>query len=192
MSPEELGLLADLKAAGFPVEAPADLYIKKYKYQSAIPVLLDWLPKISDPGLKEEVVRALAVKWAKGTAAKPLIAELSATSDHSGVGLAWAIANALAVVAEDEDLGAIEKLLAAGRFGKAREMLVLALGNMRKSPHAVTFLIRLLDDEDVAGHAIMALRKLGAKGTRSSIEPFLSDPRAWVRKEAKKALEKLS
>jgi HEAT repeat protein len=69
-------------------------------------------------------------------------------------------------------------------------MVVLALANMRDS-RAVDVLLGLLDDDEVAGHAVMALGKLKAGKARPAIEEFLKHPKPWVRKEAKKALDKL-
>lgn len=69
-------------------------------------------------------------------------------------------------------------------------MLAVALGNM-KTPTAVDLLIELLNDDEVAGHALMALGKLKAQKARSQIERFLGCSKPWVRKEASKALAKL-
>jgi HEAT repeat protein len=68
-------------------------------------------------------------------------------------------------------------------------MVVVGLAKL-KDPRAVPLLVELLEDEEVAGHAVMALRKMGATPARSSVERFLQDPRAWVRSEAKKAIAK--
>ena len=69
-------------------------------------------------------------------------------------------------------------------------MLAAALGNM-KSAVAVDVLIELLNDDEVAGHALMALGKLKAFKARLHIERFLDHGKPWVRKEARKALAKL-
>ena len=66
----------------------------------------------------------------------------------------------------------------------------MALGSMQ-NPLAVDLLIQLLDDEELAGHAIMRLGQLIAKRSRPHIEGFLSHPKAWVRREAKRALAKI-
>ena len=75
-------------------------------------------------------------------------------------------------------------------FGKARQMVVLGLGRSKRS-EVVPLLIGLLDDDDVSGHAVKALAKLGAQDARPELERMVSDPRSWVRKEAQKALAKL-
>jgi HEAT repeat protein len=58
---------------------------------------------------------------------------------------------------------------------------------MRK-PEAVGVLIQLLADDDVAGHAVMALGTLKAKEARSAIEKLASHPKKWIRNEVQKAL----
>jgi len=69
-------------------------------------------------------------------------------------------------------------------------MIVLALSRM-KDPRVVPALCGLLDDDDVVGHALIALRRLRAREAVPAIEGCLGHPQAWVRDEAKKALAKL-
>jgi HEAT repeat protein len=180
-------VIADLAEAGFYLEWVSDLYHQKLNYKSAIPVLLKWLPRIDNLDVEEAIVRALTVPWAKSIAAPALIAEFHKVQNESNIGIKWAIANALSVVADDRVFIEIVDLVSDHRHGKAREMLALSLGNM-KDPRAQDVLIGLLDDEEVAGHAIMALGKLKSIKAYQTIERFLNSPKAWVRKEAKKAL----
>jgi HEAT repeat protein len=69
-------------------------------------------------------------------------------------------------------------------------MLAVALGNMR-DPRAVDVLVELLDDEEIAGHALMALGKLKARAAMPAIRRFLEHPKPWFRKEAERALAKI-
>ena len=59
-----------------------------------------------------------------------------------------------------------------------------------KNPRAVDIAIDCLDDELTVGLAIRALKRLKAGKAKEKIVPLLSHPDAWVRKEAKKYLEK--
>jgi HEAT repeat protein len=68
-------------------------------------------------------------------------------------------------------------------------MLAVALGNMSKASAVVDVLLELLKDDEVAGHAIIALGNLKAGAAREAIQVFLKDPKPWVRKEAEKALK---
>jgi HEAT repeat protein len=69
-------------------------------------------------------------------------------------------------------------------------MVVLGLGRSKK-PEVGGVLIELLDDPIVSGHAIKALRKLKVPEARPGLERMLDDDRAWVRKEAQRALAAL-
>ena len=76
-------------------------------------------------------------------------------------------------------------------FGKAREMLAVALGNM-KAPRACELAVQLLENDEVAGHAIIALGKIKNPATHRSVEPFLTHDKTWVRKEAHRTIKKLA
>jgi HEAT repeat protein len=60
-----------------------------------------------------------------------------------------------------------------------------------RNPKAVDVLVEALRDEEIAGHAIAALGQLRAAKARSQVEGFVDHPKAWIRKEARKALSKL-
>jgi HEAT repeat protein len=183
-------VLEELAKAGFVLETVADLYNKKVNYKGAIPILLRWLPRVENVAVKESIVRALSVPWAKSLAAPALIEEFRWAQDPSGSGIKWAIANALSVVADDGVIHEMIDLIQDRQHGRARQMLAVALENM-KDGRAVDVLNQLLKDEEVAGHALIALGQLKARSSRPLIEPFLNHEKAWVRKEAKKALAKI-
>jgi len=182
-------VLTDLEKIGIRVDWISDLYTKKLNYKVAIPILLHWLPLIENIDVKETIVRALTVSWAKPVAAPLLIKEFrKAGTGYSS--LKWAIGNALSVIADDSVYADVVNLVQDKRHGKAREMLVLSLGNM-KEVQAVDILINLLKDDDLGGHAIMALGRIKSKKAYSEIEKFLTHPKPWIRREAKKALLKI-
>lgn len=181
-------VLEALRAQGAEIDTIADLFNKWLEYRGAIPTLIEWLPRVVNPDVKEDIVRALSVKWARHTAApKLLVKEFEQAHDPTGTGLRWAIGNALEILANDDLADDLIRLATDRRFGKAREMVVLALGKL-KDPQAPGILIRLLADDDVQGHAVMALGKLRVTAVRDRIEALLNHPKPWVRKEAKKAL----
>ena len=178
-----------LCGAGFVVESVADLFNKKMDYRGAIPILVEWLPRVANPNVKESIVRALSVKWAR-PAAPLLMAEFERADDLTGVGLRWAIGNALEVLANDEIADGMIKVATDRRYGRAREMVVVGLGKL-KDARVTDVLLGLLADDEVVGHAVMALGKLRVVTARSRIERFLDHPKPWVRKEAKKALARI-
>jgi len=186
-------LLKDLAAIGFHLDTVGDLRQSRTEYRSAVSTLLHWLPRISDLNVKEDIVRTLSVPWAKPEAAWGLIEEFETARDPAYEGLRSAIASGLAVVADDTVFEELVRLVQDTRYGRAREMLALALGNMQ-NPGAPSVLLELLDrerDEQVVGHAVMALGKLKAPDARGRLEGLTQHPNLWVREEARKALAKI-
>jgi HEAT repeat protein len=179
-------LLDELAQAGFP---SIELLRRRKKYLEAIPILLKWLPRIANYRVKESIVRALTVPWAKGAVAPTLIAEFK-SADLTADSYKWTIGNALASVPSRSIAGDLIELLQDRKHGSARQMLALALaksGDLR----ATDVLLDLLGDETLRGHAIIGLGKLASPRARLQLEPFLSDENAWIRREAKKALERI-
>jgi len=189
-------MMEDLRQAGYDVrDSPQELVWQfgrtKVPYSSAVPILLKWLSRVSSPDVKETIVRTLSVPWAK-EAAPALFREFreAAEPPANETTWKWAIGNAFSVIADDTIFNDLVDLVRDKRHGRDREMLALALGNM-KDERAVDVLIELLQDGQVAGHAIIALGKLKAKLAEPYIERFLSDPKTWVRQEATKALKRI-
>jgi HEAT repeat protein len=170
------------------VQSVSELHQKRFNYESVVPILMKWLPVMSNPRVKESIVRALSVPFAEEAA--PLLVEEFRRVDPEPSGLKWAIGNALDVVANDAVMEEMIDLATDRRHGKAREMVVSGLGNIRDR-RVVPILIDLLKDEEVFVNAMVGLAKLGAASARSSIEPFLKHPKPYVRKEAMKAIEKI-
>lgn len=67
----------------------------------------------------------------------------------------------------------------------------LSNGQRSRDPRSVPLLVGILRDDDVAAHAIMALGRLRPPGVRPAVTRMLDDPRALVRREARKALARL-
>jgi HEAT repeat protein len=185
----------ELADVGVSVESPWELVNSRRSYRSAVPVLIEWLeraevdvPAAERARFREGLVRSLSVKEARGVAGPALVREFrrpGMPADYR-----WAVGNALEVVADDSIFEDLVALVRERAFGRDRQMVVLSLARV-KDPRAVEVLVELLDDEDVVGHAVMALGRLKARRARPAIERCLDDPRPWVRKEAKKALVKI-
>lgn len=179
-------VIADLAQNGLSVEWVEDLYHKRYNYKEAIPILMKWLPLIDNLDVKETIVRALSVRWAKPIAAPALIKEFRKFRNLPDGGITWAIGNALSVVADDSVAVDIIELVQDIQYGRSRQMLAIALGNMKKAD-VQDVLINLLDDKDVVGHAIIALGKIKSKKAYELLAKYENHPMTWIRNEAKKA-----
>jgi len=191
-------LVHDLQGAGLLVEDVWDLVNTRVRYKAAIPILVDWLqnadvriPEPDEEKIREGIIRALTVPDARPEAVPVLLKEFRQANDPSGLGLRWVVGNALGFLADDSIFDDIAMLVKDVRYGKARQMLVEGLAKSR-DPRAVPLLADLLSDEDVAAHAVRALAKLRPSGVRHLVEPLLDHPQPLVRKEANKALTRLS
>jgi hypothetical protein len=199
---------------GYNVETLDDLRYEGIPWKTAIPVLLRWLPIIEDPGVKQSIVRCLSVPWVGKKAVAELIEEFKKyapilpkpsnpwvgnqlrgipaeeTKVAPAFSLAWAIGNALSIVDVQGFENQIIALCRNPKYGMARQMLVLGLGRFR-SREAEETAVELLNDEHVQIHAIGALGKMKSKRALFELEKLLTDKRAAIRKEARKAITKI-
>jgi HEAT repeat protein len=181
-------VLDDLVAAGFHVRTIADLRFRRLRYSAAVPILIGWLPRVDSAVVKEEIVQCLGVSYAKPAAARVLVEEFRRADEAASPGLRWAIGNALDVVGDDSVAPEMVAIALDRAYGPSREMLVVALGNL-DDPRVVPALIDLLGDEEVCGHALMALGRLAPLIARAPVEKLLAHSTGWVRREARKALD---
>jgi hypothetical protein len=166
------------------IEAPT------FDYAAATPVLLEWLPRVRTPLAKELVAVSLGHKAAKGVATGPLIdafLEVPPTQEH----LKWAIASAIHDVVTPQDFDRVVELAADRRHGRARQMLVLLLWRV-KSEHAREVVLASLDDEDVALHAMSALRRMvGNEEAREHVARLVEHPSPQVVRAARDTLRRI-
>ena len=180
-------VLEELRAMGYQVESIGDLRRPPVrKYPEAVPVLVRWLPRVSDHSVKEDIVRTLSVPWARA-AVPALLEEFHQVSDDA---LRWVVGNALEVLANDSLFDDLARIACDRRYGTARGMVVVGLGRLR-DPRVVPIMIGLLGDDDVAVSAMIALGQLKEHSARPLVEKFLTHPDPWVRQEAKKALARI-
>jgi hypothetical protein len=183
-------ILAELAKYGFHVDSIGRLRHPLVDYRSIIPVLMEWLPKVIYFPLKEDIIRTLSVPWAKPIAAKFMIEEFKKDEYLPYSGVHWAIGNALSIVADDSVAEELCELAQNKVYGQAREMVTVALGNMKKSKELVVPVLHsLLEDPEVCGHALMAFRKLKVTVDSERFAFLLTENRAWVRKLAKKVVK---
>jgi HEAT repeat protein len=181
-------LLQRLSEMGFNVERISDLYEMKLDYRAAIPLLIEWLPRIDNLAVKEMIARCLTWRYAKPHAAPVLIQEFKRAPDFSESILIWVIGSALEIVADDGVFEEIAELASNKRYGRGREMLARALGKMN-DPRAEDVLLDLIDDEEICTHAMIGLKRLRCKRAIPKIKKYLDHPESYVRKLARQCME---
>lgn len=179
-------LLKDLSDLGYVFENINQIKKIGPKDKVVIPVLLRHLQSITDEGDKEFLVRCLTVKGY--TEVVPiLLKEFWESND----GLyKWAIGNSLNIIQDRGSLPELVKIARHMEHGDARQMVVLAIGKLGGQKE-VPLLLELLQDMDVAGHAISAIGRLKDPTLIPYLEPLVSHDSTWIRNEAKKAIKKL-
>jgi len=182
---------SELVKVGITVNDIYDLVNTDKPYPAAVPVLLDLLQEgIEHIGIKEGVIRALAVKEAIGKASPVLLDEYSKIPKDKML-LRWAIGNTIYITITEDDVERILPIVQDKENGMSRQMFVAALGKVT-SGKAEDVLIKLLDDDEVAAQALEALGRMKSKKAREKILTLTSHPKAVIKKEAQKALKKLS
>ena len=188
---DENKIKSELGKVGISINDIYDLVNTNEPYPLAVPVLLDLLKEgIDHIGTKEGVVRALAVKEAIGKASPILIAEYNRVPKDKMM-LRWAIGNTIYTTITDDDVESILPIIKDKENGMSRQMFVAALGKV-KSEKAEDVLIELLDDEEVTPHALEALGRMKSKKAREKITTLTSHSKPLIKKEAQKALKKIS
>lgn len=76
-------------------------------------------------------------------------------------------------------------------YGKGRQSFVMLLGSFRHKRIGPT-LCALLNDNEVVGHAVSALRKARLETYVQQVKPIASHTETWIRNEAKKYVERFS
>lgn len=181
----------ELSKVGVLINDVYDLVNTKKPYPVAIPILLSLLERgIDHIGMREGVVRALAVKEAVGKVSPVLIAEYNRTPKDEML-LRWAIGNTIYTTITESDVDSILPIIQDKTNGTSRQMFVSALGKI-KSEKVEDVLISLLDDEEVAPHALEALGRMKSKKAKDKISILTNHSKVLIRKEALKALKKIS
>lgn len=187
---QEIELIIDeLDDKGIDVENfPDELLKDKELWLSCTPTIKEWIFKAESPDIFTMMIRLLAIPPLRKTStAKEIIGEFYRPG--ISIGTRWTIGNTMSVIANDEVLEEILKIINDEENGETREMFVAALGNL-KDPKVVPYLMGLLSHPQLDGYAIMALNKLRAIETVEDIRNQLENPREWVQVEARKTMRK--
>jgi hypothetical protein len=125
--------------------------------QAAMPIFLELLPTLTDRKLIDAVAGHLRRPWARPAAFAVLH---DAFHRHSTIddSASWSLGDTMSNAARIQDLPLLLDIVGDPAYGGARQMVVSSLSRFRRSPDVKPALIPLLTDEDVALHAMSALR----------------------------------
>jgi hypothetical protein len=168
-----------------------------FDFERAAPIIIEWLPRVLDTHVKDAMVRSLADQpAAQGEGTRRLLAEF-VRPEHAGAhSFKWAIGNTVATLARADDADAIIAVLRDRGHASSRQMLCDALVRTR-DPRRIDVLIELIDEDNLAGHAIVALRQCGYRRrvpepdrVRPKLEALLLRPGAglFATRQARNAL----
>ena len=181
-------LLQEVRCKGIEVSEINELIKISNEHKDVVPILLRHLQDIDDGDDKEFLVRCLGVHGFT-EASQPLIQEFYKSRKLT---FKWTIGNTLSIIQDKNILSELVKIVQEKEHGISRQMFVVSLGKFKNDRNVKDVLISLLKDDDVAGHAIIAIRKIGDVELAEYIEPFLEHKKGWIRNEAKKTIEKFN
>ena len=180
-------LIEEIKSKGFNIESIDDLINMTKREKYLVPIILRYIKLFEDDEDKSWLVRTLGVKGFN-EATETLIDEFYKASNDSS--LKWTIGNTLSIILDKNHIADIIKIVKERGHGTSRQMFVIALGKM-KDKKVIPVLLELLNDNDLTGHAIIALSYFNDNNLISYIEPFKNHKTDWIRKEAEKAIKKI-
>jgi hypothetical protein len=168
---------------------------KQHYSEEMIDGLIEILPVVRDPIMKLELVKALCGPCPKAyeRVEKVLIDEYFRSADSlNSIGvssLLWGIGNCLEIIASPSlsNVEIYKKISNEKRFGITRQMIVLALSKFDKAK-VEDLLIDLLGDEDVNGHAVIALGRIKSAKSLPWLRQLGNSPKNWIKREAKKSV----
>lgn len=193
-------IMEELAAVHVPCYTLDDLSNGPGTIPQGVPIFIDWLANLENrlPGTETEhrsiirsgLIRNLIDPAARGNqqAIDLLIAQVRYQPPLPPRQRDWACTG-LGVIATKQNFAQIADLLANFPQGTPKSALVEYLGKV-KTPEAQDLAISYLDSGSREA-AIKALVRMKATGVRHLIEPLLNDSYASIRKQARRAMEKL-
>lgn len=157
---DEKPLIDDLRQVGVNVKSVWNLVNTKSSYKSAVPILLAHLRKQYHLKIKEGIIRALAVKQARGIACGAILEEYHKTSKHD-FNYRWLLGNTMAVIITADYIDDVIAVVREIDNGESRQMFVKALANMKSPKIKDVFEQLLIDQCEVVNKEVQkALKKI--------------------------------
>lgn len=98
--------------------------------------------------------------WARPAAFDALLAAFEVWAPGDGSATGWQLGDALGTTATAAQAPTVLAISMDKKYGTARQMVVNALGWFKKAPEVSPTLIGLIEDPEVAPHAMQALRRV--------------------------------
>jgi hypothetical protein len=127
--------------------------------KAAMPVLVAQLPDLTDAKLVSAVAGHLRRPWARPAAFDALLDAFESWAQRDA-DTGWHLGDALGATATATHVEALLRISQDTRYGTARQMVVHALGRFKNAPAVPQALADLIEDPDVALHAMQALRRV--------------------------------
>ena len=154
----------------------------------AMPVLLEWLPRVTNEDVRQVIVRRLAVKTRDGAVADALITELRRPGSAH---YKWVVADSLAFACDKRHFAVLTELAADESLGPGRAPLVGMQWRI-KTEAADRILLTGISDPDVVWWAMSALRRrFGSDVAREHIRPLVQHDDARVSSAAARQLRRI-
>ena len=179
-------LIKEANNIGFDVADFNELNAIKRKTKDLVPILLRYLYMFEKDNYKDAIVGLLGVKGFF-EATETLLRIYNSNDMKLNK---WAIGDALYFIQDKRFEDEYIQIINNKDNGISRQMVVILLGKLR-CEKAIPTLIKLLQDGEVNGHAIISLSYFKDKDLIQHIEPFLCHEKKWIQKEAEKALKKI-
>lgn len=165
--------------------------------RAAMPVLVEALPSLTDRALVGAVAGHLRRPWARPAAFDALLASFEEWAERDPLATGWHLGDALGTAATAVQVETLLRLSRSNQYRTARQMVVHSLGRFKKALDVPETLVDLIEDPDVALHAMQALRRvIGAQQALPHLERVEREHRGTqvgdqAAREAKKARKSL-
>lgn len=169
----------------------------RFDERAAMPVLIEALPNLTDLKLIGAIAGHLRRPWARPHAFDALLAAFEVVAPSDGLSAGWHLGDALGTTATAEHVESLLRISRDSEYGAARQMVVHALSRFKKAPGVSETLLILIEDPDVALHAMGSLRRvIGAREAlphlerveRERLGTTVGDQAARQAKKARKSL----
>lgn len=180
-------LIKEINNKGFDIQDLNELNAIKRKIKSLIPVLIKYLYMFEKENFRDAIVGVLGVKGFYEATETLLNLYYSSNMEIDK----WSVGDTLYSIQDKRYEDEYIKIADDKDNGDSRQMIVILLGKLR-CQKSIPTLINLLQDDDVNGHAIIALGYFKDNELIKYIEPFLQHEKTWIRKEAEKSIKKIN